>query len=346
MDSLAVATEKLIPLYEQRPAGSRGALLSEIAEVPIERIRVTDSPRTGGENARHISQLAEASGRLPPIVLHRQTMTVIDGVHRLRVAQQSGAVSINAVFFNGDERDAFVLAVQLNSSHGLPLSLADRKAAAVRILGDFPEWSDRRLAEVAGLSDKTIAAIRRRSGAEIPHPPPGRLGRDGLMYPNDSGDRRRRAKDFLEANPDASAREIALAAGISLTTAKNIRRRLRDVDSVKPQRRHEGSATAERSAAGAGVPGDGSPHVRQESADPMQMVRRLRADPSLRFTEVGRRLLRLLEVSTSEPVEWRSMATSLPIHCAPTVAELARQHAENWMALAESLSRRIDQSDG
>ncbi|GAA0664744.1 hypothetical protein GCM10009535_50600 [Streptomyces thermocarboxydovorans] len=77
----------------------------------------------------------------------------------------------------GAGRVGHVLAVKLNSSHGLPLTLADRKAAALQMLADFPEWSNRRLAGIVGLSDKTVAALRRRSAAELPHPATVRVGR-------------------------------------------------------------------------------------------------------------------------------------------------------------------------
>ncbi|MFC7843754.1 transcriptional regulator, partial [Streptomyces sp. NPDC057382] len=106
-------------------------------------------------------------------------MTVIDGVHRLRAVERSGATHISAVLFNGDERQAFLLAVKLNSNHGLPLSLADRKAAALHLLADFPEWSNRRLAGVVGLSDKTVAALRQRSGGDFTHPTTIRGGPHG-----------------------------------------------------------------------------------------------------------------------------------------------------------------------
>jgi hypothetical protein len=36
-----------------------------------------------------------------------------------------------------------VLAVQVNVTHGLPLSLADRKVAASRIIDCYPGWSNR-----------------------------------------------------------------------------------------------------------------------------------------------------------------------------------------------------------
>ncbi|WP_433578405.1 ParB/RepB/Spo0J family partition protein [Nocardia brasiliensis] len=201
---------------------------SEIEQIPIDELSVLDSPRIGGEDSTHVRALAEVITALPPIVVHRQTMTVVDGAHRLRAAQRSGAEVIDAVYFDGDAREAFVIAVRMNSAHGLPLSLADRKAAATRILGDYPEWSNRRVADVVGLSDKTVGAIRRGADAEYPQQPDARMGRDGVMYPVEAGERRRRALEFLADKPEASAKEVALATGVSLTTAKKARRDVRE----------------------------------------------------------------------------------------------------------------------
>ncbi|MFF5980603.1 ParB N-terminal domain-containing protein [Streptomyces olindensis] len=311
--------------------------------MPLSRILVAATPRTGGEDSRHIDALTEVCAELPPIVIHHETMTVIDGVHRLRAVERTGASHINAVFFNGDERQAFVLAVRLNSNHGLPLSLADRKAAATRMLADFPEWSNRRLAEVAGLSDKTIAALRRRSGAENPHPTAVRLGRDGVAYPVTAAEGRTRALAFLAVKPDASAQEVALAAGISLTTAKDVRRRARAAAGAETTDPPDGGTSRGRGAAGRGTVQRA--RVRPGTPDLSLTVRRLAADPSLRFTEAGRKLLRILDVSAVQPHDWTAMASSLPMHCAPVIAELARHHAESWQLLAEELTERINSQE-
>ncbi|MET8878881.1 ParB N-terminal domain-containing protein [Nocardia sp. NPDC004604] len=282
-------------------------------------------------------------GSLPPIVVHRATMMVVDGVHRVRAAQCRGLESIDAVFFEGDVRQAFVLAVHLNSRHGLPLSLADRKSAAERILRDFPEWSNRKLGEVAGLSDKTIAAIRRRSGAEIPHPAGGRVGRDGVVYPGVVGQGRRRAEQLLESNPAISARELALAAGVSLTTSKDVRRRAQEraisgagADSpsvpIGSQRSSSSSSSSSLMPAGVSLEGVGSD-------DPGRAIRTLHADPSVRFTDQGRKLLRILHLSPGDPGTWMSIVESLPPHCMPLIAELANQHSDTWANFARFISQ-------
>ena len=94
--------------------------------VPIELLKFADSPRLEGEKPDHIRVLAGVDTDLPPILVHRQTMTVLDGMHRLRAAIQNGQREIRVQFFIGSHEDAFVAAVQANISHGLPLSLADR----------------------------------------------------------------------------------------------------------------------------------------------------------------------------------------------------------------------------
>ncbi|GAB0107265.1 hypothetical protein JMUB6875_62590 [Nocardia sp. JMUB6875] len=135
---------------------------SEIVRIPLDRLRIENLVRVSGENARHIDALSEVAGALPPIVVHRPSMTVIDGAHRVRAAQSAGAQWIDAVYFDGDDAQVLLLAVRLNSGHGLPLSAADRRAAAEQAMSFFPEWSNRMLGEAVGLSERAIAGVRKR----------------------------------------------------------------------------------------------------------------------------------------------------------------------------------------
>lgn len=136
---------------------------AELVRIPLDRLRIGTVIRQSGQNARHVAALSEVAAALPPIVVHRPSMTVIDGVHRVRAAQDSGSQWIDAVYFDGDDGQALLLAVRLNTAHGLPLSAADRKAAAEQALAYYPDWSNRRLAMAIGLSERAIAAIRRKS---------------------------------------------------------------------------------------------------------------------------------------------------------------------------------------
>jgi hypothetical protein len=150
----------------------------DVERVPLLRLRPADSPRLDGEVHEHVRILAGATARLPPILVHRHTMRVVDGMHRYRAALLRGDVEIEVTYLDGDDEDVFVHAVAANVAHGLPLSLRDRRAAALRILKTHPDWSDRSVATTTGLSPKTVGAVRRGASVEIPQSG-SRLGRDG-----------------------------------------------------------------------------------------------------------------------------------------------------------------------
>ena len=122
-----------------------------VTTVAVAEVRGGHSPRQGGENLEHVQSLADATGELPPIIVRREDMRVVDGMHRLRAARLRGDERIAVRFFDGGDDEAFVLAVRTNVTHGLPLSLADRKAAAARIIASHAHWSDRMIATVTGL---------------------------------------------------------------------------------------------------------------------------------------------------------------------------------------------------
>lgn len=208
-------------------AGGEDLVIENLNQIPIETVAIDSliakgSVRSSGENISHIRALAEVQDNLPPILVDRRTMRVLDGMHRLRAAALCGAGEIKVRFFDGDEASSFVVAVQANVTHGLPLSLADRKAAAARIARYYPEWSDRMIASLTGLSHHTVAVIRGRltgDNAQLGV----RIGRDGRLRPRDSAERLELAKKLIQDNPDASLREIAQQALISRETARRIR---------------------------------------------------------------------------------------------------------------------------
>ena len=285
--------------------------------VLISSLLPPDSPRLAGENIGHTRALAESAEPFPPVWVHRPSMRVIDGMHRLRAAITRGQADMEVWFFDGSDEDAFLLAVRANVTHGLPLSSDDRTAAAARIMCAHPQWSDRMIASVTGLSAKTVRAVRLRSGADSPHLLT-RMGRDGKVYPVDNSEGRRAAGRVLADNPHASLREVARAAGISPATVRDVRARLRRGEDPVPRR--------------AGPPGP-------SHADDNALFVSLRNDPSLRFSESGRILLRLLSAHAIEPSRWEQLGGDVPPHCRGAVAELSRSCARAWQEFADQLDR-------
>lgn len=321
-----------------------------VVTVPVGALRSAGSPRTAGADLDHVRALAGTPGELPPIVVHRATMRVVDGLHRLQAARLRRQREIAVRFFDGDAADAFVFAVRANVVHGLPLSTADRKAAGRRIVASHPQWSDRLIASVTGLSPRTIADLRRRAAPAAPAR--RRIGRDGRARPVNSLEQRRQASDLLRENPDLSLRQVAAVVGISPETVRTVRARLLGgEDPVLPRARGAGAGagtgTTSTTTTGAGTGAATLPArdpARTPAPDPTRAVRRLRADPSLRFTETGRTLLRLLDAHTLSSEKWTALVQEVPPHTRQVIAKLATECADGWRLLAEQLAQDTQDS--
>jgi hypothetical protein len=305
----------------------------QTAIVPVLSLRPGESPRLNGEDKAHIERLVDTSEALPPILVHRRTMTVIDGMHRFAAASLKGQQMIDVEFFDGTEADAFLRAVEANTTHGLPLSQADRRVAAARIVASHPHMSDRAIAVSTGLAARTVARIRHRSTEGLPQLN-ARVGRDGKLRPVSGIEGRRRAARLMTENPRASLREVARDAGVSPATARDVRLRLERGQEPVPARPNTASA--------GGLPqGPGRAAQRcKVPPDAAAVLEKLSRDPSLRHNEQGRRLLRLLQYNMAAQREWPELIAVMPPHCAGLVAQIAGQYAQMWQSFADDVDER------
>lgn len=301
-----------------------------------------DSPRLRGEDEEHVKRLAESGVELPPILVQESTMRVIDGMHRLRAAVLNGCHSIEVELFDGNDEDAFIRSVEKNVTHGLPLNLADRKAAAFRILRWRPELSDRSVASMTGLSPKTVGAIRAREAEEIPHAH-WRQGRDGRLRPLDGSEGRLRAAAMIEVNPGASLREIAASAGISAETARSVQARVQAGDGpVQNRAPRSGHPVLPAAACAAGAPAaaDGpSPRSRQLADEVNGILEKLGRDPALRHSEAGRRLLQLIRAKAVDDAARAALTRGSPAHSRSLLVRLARNNASIWKDIERELQQ-------
>lgn len=320
--------------------------VTSVVAVPVLSLRPADSPRLNGEDRAHIARLAEMDTPLPPILVDRRTMRVIDGMHRLMAASLLGRETIDVRFFDGSEADVFLCAVRENVAHGLPLSQADRRAAAERIIASHPHMSDRAIGHSVGLAAKTVAALRKSSSEDIPQSN-ARVGRDGRVRPLDSGAGRRRAAELLIKQPDASLRDVARAAGISPATVLDVRKRLERGEAPAPERPAASAARKGGNGAEADLDSDVAPAqaIRFSSRatappDPAAAVEKLLRDPSLRNNDRGKGMLRLLHVNAVGAEQLPDVAEAVPAHCVGIVVQLARQYATMWHEFARELDGR------
>lgn len=111
---------------------------------------------------------------------------VCDGFHRVSAARAAGIASLPCNVTTGTMDDALLLALQANATNGLRRSNADKRRAVSVALARWPEKSDRVIAQLCGVSDKTVAPVRAElspaSVAEIPQHSGKRVGADGRSY--------------------------------------------------------------------------------------------------------------------------------------------------------------------
>lgn len=130
-----------------------------------QRVWMTDSAIV--EWADQISAWRKAGDKdrhLPPVYLVRQkeTLWLVDGWHRTAAYERAGEAVIQAEIVDGTWRDAVLASIGANAEHGIRRSNEDKVKAVTTLLQD-PEWrklSDRRLAELAGVTHPTVAKLR------------------------------------------------------------------------------------------------------------------------------------------------------------------------------------------
>jgi uncharacterized protein YerC len=264
-------------------------------------------------------------------------MRVIDGIHRVRAAAARGDKKIEAKIYHGKDDDAFVLAVWMNIAHGLPLTHADRTAAAARIIRSHPQWSDRRIATVTGLAAGTVGRVRRRLTVQNAQSVT-RVGKDGRVRPINSAAGRLKASELLAEKPTASIRAIAKEAGVSPSTVYEVRRRLHAGQQPTTERQR---ATAASRLSDVRPPHRDSGALKSAgSVNVAAVLTNLKKDPSLQSSDVGRSLLQWLERYALGMAALGKIVKTVPDHCTSSVAKLARWYARGWSEVATELEKR------
>lgn len=119
---------------------------------------------------RHVDDLAgvlKCGNALDPLTLWRdptsQRLVVVDGHHRVAAYKQAGwQKKVPVVVYSCSLEEARLLALQENGKTRLPLTNEERMDAAWSLVClDCPSYSKRTIVENTGVSDGTVAKMRR-----------------------------------------------------------------------------------------------------------------------------------------------------------------------------------------
>lgn len=122
-----------------------------------------------------------AGVQFPPVVLFSAGSRnwIGDGWHRVLSASQIGALSIAAEVHDGGRAAALKHALGANATHGHKRTNADKRRCVEIALREFPNMSNRVIAEMCGVDHKTVADARPVPTGEIPQ----FIGKDGKRRP-------------------------------------------------------------------------------------------------------------------------------------------------------------------
>ena len=157
------------------------------------RCRVHDDEEIIERYAALLSEYKEAKDRggvvqypFPPIKVwfDNGEYVLLAGYHRIAAAHKVGIDIIQASVFHGSDNDAFMIAMNDNSTHGLQMSRGDLRFCIEKTVARFPDKTPRVIAEMLGCSRSYASEIMRQLSAsgnvEIPEK---RVGKDGKEYP-------------------------------------------------------------------------------------------------------------------------------------------------------------------
>ena len=353
-------------------------------DVRIDELDLADqefSVRVAGLDEGQVAHLSTLEA-VEPVLVERATMRVVDGRHRIAAAARQGRATVAARFVEGSSDELYRLAVVLNASHGVPMTLPDRRAAATSLLRRDPARSDRSIALDVGLAAATVARLRRSSTAQGEHLNV-RRGRDGRWRAASVEAGKAHARSLITEHPELTLREVARLSGVSLGTACKVRAA---VLRAEPQPGHcpappprvssgprgtgrvdastgsgpsspatsppagdpaagpAGGSTGGSTGGPAGGPAGARRHAAHVGPDPeaMRLLARLVRDPALCRTERGREVLARLRGLVLQPEDGERFAHAVPPHQLLETITILRASARSWIRLANTLQERSE----
>jgi hypothetical protein len=162
--------------------------------IKLENVRIDGGTQTRIEINQDVvedySQAVLDGAKFPPVDIFYDGTSywLADGFHRYHGHRRAEVLDILATVHLGTLDDALKFALGANRANGLRRSNEDKRNCVTIALAKWPEWSDRRIAEVCGVGNAMVGDTRRRClnqtpPTTTPKKPKTRKGKDGKEYP-------------------------------------------------------------------------------------------------------------------------------------------------------------------
>ncbi len=188
---------------------------NEVKKVPLGNINFAEGiqirVQLDDETVEDYSQAMLVGAEFPAIVLFQTKPTaewiLADGFHRVEAAKKANLREILAEVRQGDRRAATSYALRANVQHGRRRTNADKRKSVEIALKEFPDQSDRSLAEMCAVDKSLVASIRRQVADSTTCAPHKRIGMDGKAYRSPG----RRGLDQSVADPVSRHTQIGVS---------------------------------------------------------------------------------------------------------------------------------------
>lgn len=154
--------------------------------VPISKIKMDDTIQIraviDAEKVDEYAERMQAKDEFPAVDLFesKEGYYIGDGWHRILAAEQADIITIKAEVHKGGRSEALKFALSANARHGLPRSNADKRRAVEVALKEYPDLTDRAIAEICAVGHVMVNRMRPTVSKEQLIGSP-RLGRDGKI---------------------------------------------------------------------------------------------------------------------------------------------------------------------
>jgi ParB-like chromosome segregation protein Spo0J len=126
-----------------------------------------------------------------------------DGHHRRAAAEKAGHDKVWAIVKSGTRSDALWGAILGNGKQGFALTPEDRKRAIMLAIQQWPDKSNRVIAEAIGCSHTTVLRLRPSTGTNVPVEEERRTGKDGRSRPAKPNKPKSAAKQKTTKSPQS-----------------------------------------------------------------------------------------------------------------------------------------------
>jgi hypothetical protein len=158
-------------------------------DIAVIRLDGGTQPRAGIDQAvvADYANDMEANGaEFPPVqvVYDGEAYWLWDGFHRLHARKRNGLHTAPAIVRQGTRRDAVLLSVGANATHGFRRTNEDKRRAVMALLADeeWGQWSDREIARRCGVSHPFVADLRSKLSGNDYQMETRRVERNGVEY--------------------------------------------------------------------------------------------------------------------------------------------------------------------